>query len=118
MSLQDKGITKAQLRIGSGKGAAVADEHFYEVAGSRDFYVYVTPHSKAKGYKELKVALELDGCTVQVSESAPMLPGKGYKAVKITHGGAIIDDEALKRAHRWAHQRNYLHSFFKPLKSG
>ena len=117
MTMNDRGMTRAQLRVGSGKGVQVADEHFHEVAGSRDFYVYVTPHSKPKGYEELKSYLLAEGCEVQVSDEAPMLPAKGYKAVKVTASGKIISDELLKRAHRWAHQRNYLHSFFKPYKS-
>ena len=41
----------------------------------------------------------------------------GYQAVKITISGLLIPDPVIKRAHRWAHQRNYLHSFFKPYKT-
>ena len=115
MSLQDRGISKSQLNVGSGKGVEVADEHFWEVQGSRDFYVYVTPHSKPKGYDQLKSFLTESGCEVNVSEDAPLLPGKGYKAVKMKAGGKVMQDDILKRAHRWAHQRNYLHSFFKPF---
>ena len=114
MTMQDRGMTRAQLRIGAGKGTDVADEHFSEVAGSRDFWVYVTPNSKPKGYEALKTFLIERGCEVQVSDTAPMLPAKGYKAVKITHGGEVMSDDIVRRAHRWAHQRNYLHSFFKP----
>ena len=116
MSMQSR-MTKAQLQQGSGKGSEVADEHFWEMAGSRDFYVYVAPHTKAKGYDVLKTYLEAQGCEARVSDDAPLLPGKGYKAVKITAGGGTIPDEALRRLHRWAHQRNYLHSFFKPYKT-
>ena len=100
--------------MGSGKGVDVADEHFREVAGSRDFWVYVPPKSKVKGYDGLKTFLMEQGCEVEVSDTAPMLPAKGYKAIKITHGGEVMSDDIVRRAHRWAHQRNYLHSFFKP----
>ena len=111
-------MTKAQLRIGSGRGAAVADEHFYEMAGSRDFYVYVAPRTKAKGYDALKAAMVAQGYAVSVADEGPMLPAKGYKAVKITTTTTdTIADGALRQAHRWAHQRNYLHSFFKPYKT-
>ena len=116
MTMQDRGMTKAQLKIGSGKGVEVADEHVHEVLGSRDFWVYVTPKSKPKGYEDLKYLLN-EGCKVDVSDTAPMLPAKGYKAIKVTHDGEILTDDVVKRAHRWAHQRNYLHSFFKPYKS-
>jgi hypothetical protein len=115
MTMNERGMTRAQLKTGSGKGADVADEHFHEMVGSRDFYIYVTPHIKPKGYESLKAFLVNEGCQVDVSDEAPMLPAKDYKAVKVTAGGKIIADNVLKRAHRWAHQRNYLHSFFKPL---
>ena len=117
MTMQDRGVTRAQLRTGSGKGTNVADDHFPEVAGSRDFWVYVTPNSKPKGYESLKAFLVKEGCDIQVSDTAPMLPAKGYKAIKITHAGEVMTDDVVRRAHRWAHQRNYLHSFFKPYTS-
>ena len=109
-------MTRAQLRIGSGKGTDVADEHVHEMLGSSELYVYVTPGIKPKGYAQLKSFLEGAGCEVRVSDDAPMLPAKGYKAVRITHGGKSMEDEVLRRAHRWAHRNNYLHSFFKPFK--
>jgi hypothetical protein len=117
--MQDKGMTRAQLKIGSGKGSEVAANHVHEVLGSRDFWIYVTPNSKPKGYDMLKNFLVTQGCTVDVSDTAPMLPAKGYKAIKVTDGdaGKILADDVVTRAHRWAHQRNYLHSFFKPYKS-
>ena len=116
--MRERGMTKAQLREGSGKGTAIADEHFFEMAGSRDFYVYVTPRTKAKGYDVLKASMERQGYVVSVADDAPMLPAKGYRAVKITTARTpTIADDALRQAHRWAHQRNYLHSFFKPYKT-
>ena len=110
-------MTRAQLRQGSGKGAAIADEHFQELAGSQDFFIYVAPQASSRGYDGLKAFLQAQGCEVRVFDDAPLLPAPGYKAVKITAGGMIISDEALRRAHRWAHQRNLLHSFFKPLQA-
>ncbi|MEK9658972.1 MAG: hypothetical protein VW450_03385 [Chloroflexota bacterium] len=114
MTMQERGLARAQLRAGSGKGVEVADEHFHEVAGSREFTVYVAPHSKPKGYPELKSWLVGQGYAVAVSDTDPMLPAKGYKAVKVSTPSGTLTDEALRRAHRWAHARNYLHSFFKP----
>jgi hypothetical protein len=36
--------------------------------------------------------------------------------MRITHkGGQPIPDAVLRRSHSWAHGRNFLHSFFKPL---
>jgi len=119
MTMQDKGMTRAQLKIGAGKGSEVAADHVHEVLGSRDFWIYVTPNSKPKGYDTLKSYLLAQGCNVDVSDTAPMLPAKGYKAIKVTdaNSGSVLSDDVVNRAHRWAHQRNYLHSFFKPYKS-
>jgi len=113
-----QGISRSKLREGSGRGTDIADEHFFEVAGSKDFYIYVTPNRKAKGYDDLRDWLKELGYVVSVSDDAPMLPAKGYKAIKVTVAHGVISDDALKRAHRWAHQRNFLHSFFKPLRGG
>lgn len=112
------GMSRAKLREGSGKGSEVADDHFHEVAGSQDFYVYVTPNRKAKGYEPLRDWLVAQGYAVSVSDDAPLLPAKGYKAIKVTTSDGVLSDEAVRRTHRWAHQRNFLHSFFKPLGSG
>ena len=109
-------MTRAQQRVGSGKGVDVADEHVHELLGSQELYVYVTPGIKPKGYPELKAFLLREGCEVRVSDEAPMLPAQGYKAVRITSGGESMADHIVKRAHRWAHRHSYLHSFFKPYK--
>ena len=53
---------------------------------------------------------------MRVSDTAPLLPAPGYKAIRITAGGSSMSDAVLKRSHRWAHKLNYLHSFFKPIK--
>ena len=91
------GMDRSKLREGSGKGTEIADEHFHEVAGSRDFYIYVTPNRKAKGYETLRDWLAQQGYSVAVSDDAPLLPAKGYKAIKVTTADGILSDEALKR---------------------
>ncbi|MBL76248.1 MAG: hypothetical protein CL763_04945 [Chloroflexi bacterium] len=113
-----QGMNRSRLREGSGKGKEIADEHFHEVAGSKDFYVYVTPNRKAKGFEQLRDWLRSQGYLVNVSDQAPLLPAKGYKAIKVTTSEPTLSDEAVKRTHRWAHERNFLHSFFKPLNRG
>ena len=110
-------MTRAELKVGSGRGADVADEHVWEVLGSRDFYIYVPPKAKVKGFSTLKSYLLEQGMELAVSDTAPMLPAPGYQAMKITARGLIIPDKVVKRSHRWAHQRNFLHSFFKPYKT-
>ena len=41
---------------------------------------------------------------------------KNYEAFRVTHrSGEKIPDNVLKRCHAWAHGRNFLHSFFKPM---
>lgn len=115
MDLKASGITRAALRQGSqGPGGGVGDDHFEEMVGSRDFFVYVTPNKRPKGYAELKAFLEGQGCQVRKATDAPLLPGKRYDAFKVTFQAGSIPDGALRKAHRWAHQRNFLHSFFKP----
>jgi hypothetical protein len=108
-------FTRAQLKQGSqGLLGGNGDDHFHEMTGSRDFVMYITPNKRAKGFAELKTALEEVGCEVRRIENDPLLPGKRYQAVKVTFKGETIPGSALQRVHRWAHQRNYLHSFFKP----
>ena len=109
------GFTRAQLKQGSqGLLGGNGDDHFREMTGSRDFVVYITPNKRPKGFAELKSALEEEGCEVQRVENEPLLPSNRYQAVKVTFKGEKIPDSALQKAHRWAHRRNYLHSFFKP----
>ena len=44
---------------------------------------------------------------------------KNYEAFRITHkAGEKIPNDVLKRCHSWAHGRNFLHSFFKPMYGG
>ena len=110
---QDWGVTRRDLRGGSGKD--VEPQHYDEVLGSSEFYIYIPPNVKMKGYQELRAALEAEGCQVEYPGYSSMLPNKSYSVIAITQGGERLSDEALRRAHRWAHKRNFLHSFFKPF---
>ena len=116
MSLRSHGVTRAQLRQGSqGPGGGNGDDHFDELMGSRDLTIYLAPNKKLKGYADLKTFVEGQGCQIGLVTGDRLLPGPAYKALKITPHDGLIPEAVLRRAHRWAHQRNYLHSFFKPL---
>jgi hypothetical protein len=39
--------------------------------------------------------------------------GKSYETIRITNRGEEIPTPLLRRAHGWAHQRNFLHMFYK-----
>ena len=90
-------------------------EHFDEVSGASEFFIYVTPNMQTKGYDSLKKQLEDIGCTVEFPAIAPFSPGPRHQAIKITHAGDGIPVKELKRAHTWAHTHSFLHSFFKPF---
>ena len=90
-------------------------EHFDEVSGASEFFIYVTPNMQTKGYDSLKKQLEDIGCTVEFPAIAPLSPGPRHQAIKITHVGDGIPVKGLKRAHTWAHTHSFLHSFFKPF---
>lgn len=113
MSLGDHGISRRQLREGGGRGTG--EDHLDAMFGSIDLYIYQTPNSRRKGFESLRSYLEAQGCEVFFTADAP--PGLSrYQTIRITYKSAEeIPDSVLKRAHRWAHQRNYLHSFFKPM---
>jgi hypothetical protein len=98
-----------------GGGTDVEPEHYDEVLGSSEFFIYVSPSGKLKGYDDLKKFLQAQGCDVQFPADSPLLPGPKYQAVMITKSGEILSPESLRRAHKWAHQRNFLHHFFRPL---
>ncbi len=108
-----QGITRRDLRQGSGTDVEV--EHYDEVLGSSEFYIYVAPNKRPKGYEALKKQLEAEGCDVVFPAESPLLPGKRYQAVKVTCKGEVIPDSSMLRAHRWAHRLNFLHHFFRPL---
>jgi hypothetical protein len=63
----------------------------------------------------LKSALQAAGCKVEVGIDPMLQPGERYHAVAITRQDGPIADASLRRAHKWAHQRSFLHSFFKPM---
>ncbi len=107
------GITRRDMRGGS--GTEVDAKHFDEVLGSSEFYVYIPPSGKLKGYEEMRAFLKAEGCLVEYPGHSDLAPNKNYQVVAITQSGNLLSDAALRRAHRWAHQRNFLHSFFQPL---
>ena len=89
-------------------------EHFDEVEGASEFFIYVAPNMSTKGYDGLKSYLNGLGCEVEFPAVAPLTPGPRHQAVKITNAGELIPTAGLKRAHAWAHTHSFLHSFFKP----
>jgi len=113
MSGKDFGLSRRQLREGS--RVFVEPEHYDEVLGSSEFFVYVTPNKNTRGFESLKSYLQSLNCEVVVAEGSPVQMPERYKSLKITFQGAIIPDAALRRIHKWAHSRNFLHSFFQPM---
>lgn len=114
--IQDMG-NRAERRRGSNPafGGSNADEHFHELAGSSGLWIYLTHNKRLKGYDELKRQVEASGCTIGLADDAPINAGRSYEALRIaTASGALLPDEVLRQAHRWAHRHNFLHSFFKP----
>ena len=90
-------------------------EHFDEVSGSSEFFIYVAPNMQTKGYDGLKTFLEKLGCDVEFPAVAPLSPSPRHQAIKITRSGGDIPTSGLKRAHAWAHTHSFPHSFFKPF---
>ena len=113
MSARDYGFTRRDIRGGSGPGEGVASEHFDEMIGSIELYLYRHPNRKIRGYQALKLHLESAGCEVLHAPSAPTMVGPGYETIRITNKGDQIPGPLLRRAHSWAHQRNLLHMFYK-----
>ena len=112
-NLGDRGITRAQLRQGGGRGNG--NDHLEEMIGATELFVYQTPNKKPKGFESLKLFLATSECElISTLDVPPEL--KNYEAFRVTHkSGEKIPDEVLKRCHSWAHGRNFLHSFFKPM---
>ena len=106
-------LSRNELRQGGGRGTG--DEHIDEVLGSTEFDIFIAPNKRVKGYPALRQSLETDRCHVTFPADSQYSPGPKYQVVKITNRDIEIPASALKRAHRWAHQRNFLHSFFKPM---
>ena len=113
MSIRDYGFTRRELRGGSGPGTELASEHFQEMIGSVEFYIYRHPNRKIKGYDALKSSLESSDCEVLHLTGTANPVGKGYETIRVTNKGAEIPTPLLRRAHSWAHQRNLLHMFYK-----
>lgn len=113
MELRNYGIGKRDLRQGSGRGNG--SDHFEDLIGSTEFYIFQPGNQRPKGYESLKLYLESQGCEVMFTADAPPELGNEYESLRITHRGEQIPIPVLRRAHAWAHQRNFLHSFFRPL---
>ena len=116
--LSNYGIGREQLRQGGGRGNG--NDHFDELVGSTEFYVYQTPGRRVKGFDSLKLYAEAEGCELlYTAEAPPEL--SDHETLRITNPGGPgrsaepIPDAVLKRAHSWAHRNNFLHSFFKPM---
>ena len=110
-------INPAARRLGSNprSGRSNADEHFPEMVGSSDFWIYLAQDTELKGYDELRKQVEAAGCTIRFAYDAPVNMGPAYQVVKISpREEALVPTELLKLAHRWAHNHDFLHSFFKP----
>ena len=113
MSIRDYGFSRRDIRGGSGTGDDVASEHFDEMIGSVELYMYRHPGRKIKGYGALKLQIESAGCEVVHITDAPAPVGQKYETIRITNKGEQIPVPLLRRAHSWAHQRNLLHMFYK-----
>ena len=113
MELRNYGIGKRELRQGSGRGSG--NDHFEDLIGSTEFYIYQPGGLRPKGFDSFKAFLEVQGCEAVFTSDTPVELGSEFEALRITYKGTQIPVPVLKRAHAWAHQRNFLHSFFRPL---
>ena len=111
--MRNYGFTRRDIRGGSGIGESTASEHFSEMIGSTELYIYRHRNKKIKGYEALRGDLESQGCTVVHLTDAPAPVGHGFETIRITNKGEQIPTPLLRRAHEWAHQRNFLHMFYK-----
>ena len=109
-------ISRRELRQGGGRGTG--DDHVHEVVGSSEFEIFIPPNRRVKGYAELKAAVEHHGCAIEYPAQSKQAPGPRFTTIKITHGGRVAPAELIREAHQWAHHRNLLHSFFRPLFGG
>ena len=113
MSLRNFGFGRDQLRQGGGRGNG--NDHFDELVGATELFIYQTPNRRAKGFDSLKLYLEANECELIFTVDAPP-ELRDYETMRITHkGGEAIPSAVLRRSHSWAHGRNFLHSFFKPM---
>jgi len=110
------GKSRNALRKTSNRGTG--DDHIFQLEGAQRLSIFIPPNSRIRGYKELSTHLESYGCTITYpSKSLEVLrelPTASFTAINIESKEGI-EIEALQMAHRWAHQRNLLHSFFIPL---
>jgi hypothetical protein len=113
MSLRDRGFGRRNLREGGGRGTG--DDHVDSLYGITELSIYQTPNTKPKGYEGLKAFLEAQDCEIVYTNDAPPELSR-HETLRITHSKAEpIPIAVVTRAHRWAHNRNYLHSFFRPM---
>ena len=112
-NLTNAGFTRSQLRQGGGRGNG--NDHLDELIGSTELVIYQTPNKKPKGFESLKAFLAASECELFFTTDIPPAL-KNYEAFRITYkAGQTIPDQILRRCHSWAHGRNFLHSFFKPM---
>ena len=113
MNLRGHGINRRQLRQGGGRGNG--NDHVDELFGATELYVYQTPNKRVKGYDRFKMFVESEGCEIIFTADAPP-ELSNYETLRITHRkGEKIPDNVVRRGHTWAHNNNFLHSFFKPM---
>lgn len=118
MRMRKHRISRAQLRQGSqGDWGGNGDEHFPDLLGSGSLTVYLAPGRKTAGLPQLTALAAEHGCVAAIVEHDPNLPGDGYRALRFTKADALLPEEVLRSVHRWAHRRNFVHSFFKPFRS-
>ena len=80
--LSSYGIGRDQLRQGGGRGNG--NDHFDELVGSVEFYVYQTPGRRVKGFDSLKLYAEGEGCELLYTADAPPELAD-YETLRITH---------------------------------
>ncbi len=113
MNLRRNGIGRNQIRQGGGRGNG--NDHVPDLYGCTELFLYQTPNRRVTGFEALKLFVESEGCEIIYTADAPPELAN-YETLRITHRRAEkIPDAVVKRAHSWAHQRNFLHSFFKPM---
>ncbi len=113
MTLGNNRFGRDQIRQGGGRGNG--NDHFDEMVGATELFVYQTPNKRAKGFETLKLYLEASECELRFTVDIPP-ELRNYEAFRVTYRtGDAIPTPVLRRCHAWAHGRNFLHSFFKPM---
>jgi len=113
MNLGGHGFARRDLRQGGGRGTG--NDHVEELYGITELYIYQTPNRRLKGYERFKLFLESEECEIIFTADGPP-ELSNYETMRITHKkGDKIPDHVVKRGHTWAHNQNFLHSFFKPM---